>query len=170
MRTKVAAFSRLEFLCNQEKSLIFKKGKADRRSKHAFHYFLKKQIFHITVQCIHTLVTQNWEIPLYIHLRMVSQDPTERNEFDSILLPKNIKRILENFGQNGYTLVDTFLKVCIEQEIWKKISLSLAMFLSFFSRLREKPEKNIFTKIMILDLKSCCDLIGIHVLKIKQTN
>ena len=99
---------------------------------------------------------------------MVSQDPTERNEFDSILLPKNIKRILENFGQNGYTLVDTFLKVCIEQETWKKISQ--AMFLSFFSRLREKPEKNIFTKIMILDLKSCCDLIGIHVLKIKQTN
>ena len=45
MRTKVAAFSRLEFLCNQEKSLIFKKGKADRRSKHAFHYFLKKTNF-----------------------------------------------------------------------------------------------------------------------------
>ena len=116
-----------------------------------------------TVQCIHTLVNQYWEIPLYIHLRMVSQDPTERNEFDSILLPQNIKRIWENFGQNGYTLVDTFLKVCIEQEIWKKISLSLAMILSFFSWLREKPEKNIFTKIMILDLKSCCDLIERHV-------
>ena len=42
VRTKVAAFSRLEFLCNQEKSDSFlKKGKADKRSKHAFHHFLK---------------------------------------------------------------------------------------------------------------------------------